>query len=562
LISEIFILDSSGSCNNSYYFENRIKTLPRGFPYFPQDLILGRQQKTLLPDSEVQAIIALASGSFDPQFFYENHSSLSLAEVQAHFCTLMPSVGIQRDPQILCGYRDNQAMMPVARGIRCRKINLRAIPYGRSGYRDAAGHWHAMSTETWNKDYTALPKLMAFDVDENKPGSDFSRLYSEYRCFGIHDALDIPRPLVTTINPVSMNGQYLYQMQWTVTDLADPKAAMVKYEHIRKHLCRLFGADPVFRNHVVRSPLFVAGHHRSNPTKMTTSRKLIDIVNESLWHHSIWYEPHAYTLAELHEIVRYLDELHETNVADIRHGNTTNTTNTAVVVAAAAKDEKTPVTRNKTVSITISEQRAYAARDPRSIAVGERNNFIFSVTAMKCRASGVANRFRNNEFDNVANFMAWVLPVILAINDQLPEPLSTAEVTATVGSVVKYCLSDRFRPLGRSSDEATYIANNFRWGPDYRSVGQQAKAAGLSRATWYRRQKQWNAAATMIIGKKPKSRRAITLTMNCASRNRFAPTGVFCSFSSSPIYQHPMIGNVSAVSSENRVPNVHDPPVT
>jgi len=35
---------------------------------------------------------------------------------------------------------------------------------------------------------------MAFDIDADKP--EYDRLFPEYRCYEVHDALDIPRPLV------------------------------------------------------------------------------------------------------------------------------------------------------------------------------------------------------------------------------------------------------------------------------------------------------------------------------------------------------------------------------
>ena len=260
----------------------------------------------VVTDSEAQSIIALASNNFSQDFFYTNYSGLSLDDVQFHFCSLFPSVGVQNDPQILCGYLDNRNKKSVARGVRMRKINLRTIPWGRG----------RTIGEAWHKTYLELPKMMAFDVDENKDGSSFRNLYPEYRCYEIHDALDIPRPLVTTINPISRNCQYIYEMRWSGEDYINPTKALSEYNSIRRELSKYLGADPAFINHVVRSPMFIAGHHRNNPWRKPPIRKnaagqeippkKIKIEKESLWHHSTWYMPHAYSLTELREIIAYL----------------------------------------------------------------------------------------------------------------------------------------------------------------------------------------------------------------------------------------------------------------
>jgi Replicase family len=249
-------------------------------------------------DAEAQHLIATASNNFDTDFFYDNNSSLTLVELFDYFCDLFPS------PYILCGYQDNRDKKFVPQGVLMRKINLRAIPVGKNLDLDEAGK----PVGGWHKVYADLPAFMAFDVDENdKP--QFRQLFPDYRCYEIHDALDIARPLCITINPVSWNCQYLYVMKWTAEDAANTQAAMVEYERVRKELSLLLGADPKFVNHVVRSPWYIAGHHRDNPNR-TTSKKLIEVGKESLWHYSKWYEPKAYTLAELRELVAQLRELH------------------------------------------------------------------------------------------------------------------------------------------------------------------------------------------------------------------------------------------------------------
>jgi replicase family protein len=424
------------------------------------------RRRWLLSDWEAQELIGTICGN-DADFFYTNNSSLSLDELRDHFCTLMPSVGIQEEPKVLCGFNNNGEQRDVGRAINMRKINLQAIPWGRN-----------CDERRWNLAYNDLPRLMAFDIDENK-SPDFAALYPDYRCYEIFDALDIAPPLVTTINPVTLNCQYIYEIQWTENDRKNPAVARKEYDSVRKRLSLLFGGDPMFGNHVVRSPFYIAGHHRINPDQRTTSRKQIDVDAESLFHYSKWYDPHPYTLAELWGIVGYLEELHGTPVAE----------SPAVETVYAAKTTTTPTDyRPNGNRLPINEQLAHSRREPTSVIVGERNVFIFSCAAVKSRR--IAGTFRNNRDDDYSQryqgFMAAVLPGILELNGKLTNPLDDKEVQASTASAVRYCLSDRYRPLGRTSEEATFINLNFRW-KNHTSAETKARAMGISRRTYYRR---------------------------------------------------------------------------
>ena len=373
----------------------------------------------------------------------------------------MPSVGVQENPKILCGLNNNGEQRDVARAIYLRKINLQAIPWGRNA-----------AERRWNLSYRELPKTMAFDIDETKTEAFAALFGPHYRCYQIFDALDIPPPLVVTINPVTLNCQYIYEMRWTEADRAKPQAAKREYEALRRRLSVLFGGDPRFGNHVVRSPFFIAGHHRNHPDAATRSRKRIDVENDSLFHYSIWYQPHGYSLADLRELVRYLEELHGPNAP----------ATPAELSTPAGSDPKTYAGPNGN-RLPISQQLSYAGRDPRTVAVGERNVFIFSCAAVKCRR--MATRFRDRAGD-YAGFMAAVLPGLLETNARLGSPLDEKEVRNSVSSAVRYCLSDRYRPLGRISAEARFISLNFRW-KFHVSVADKAKAMGISVSTFYRR---------------------------------------------------------------------------
>jgi hypothetical protein len=425
------------------------------------------QNNKKLSDAECQPIIAAQSDDFNPDFFYNNQSGLPLADVQEHFCSLLPGVGVHDKDMVLCGYKDNRSMLPVHQAVRTRKINLRQIPWRPNTDVDENGD----KIGGWVKSQPKLPPFMAFDVDENdKP--DFHRVWgTDYRCYEIHDALDIPRPLFTTVSHISWNCQFVYQIWWTEDDLQNEEAAFVEYERVRKELTELFGADPKFRNHVVRSPMYIAGHHRKNPNR-TTSTKEIDLDTETLWHFSTWYDPRGYTLAELRELAVYLREL---------NGQAPKAVLVPVPETSPVDVEENHPNGN---SIPLERQLELERRDPSSIVVGERDDYLFSCAAIRCRRVAGRFRFKDGAFDN---FMSWAVPQIKALNRLISVPLEDNVVTEKCKSVVKYCLSSRYRPLGLSSEEARYIAN-LRYGPDYVTVQDKADEAGVSKRTYYRQQ--------------------------------------------------------------------------
>jgi hypothetical protein len=443
--------------------------------------------KSLLSDAEAQSIIAEASNNFDPNFFYTNRSSLALDDVQLHFMTLFPSWSDERrgyEPSVLCGYENNRTCKPIAKAVFMRKINLRAIPRGYCG-----------GDRMWYVDYPTLPPMMSFDVDENK-APDFKKLYPEYRCYEIHDKLDIPKPLVITINPVSQNCQFIYEMKWSKEDYRDVGKTMSEYEKIRRELSLLFGADPNFVNHVVRSPLFIAGHHRRNPNAKL-SKKPINTEKESLYHHSIWFDPHGYTLSELREIICFLKEhlgvikvaslpLPKPTLREFIRGDN---------VVVPPKQNKVPKNTKKNV---VSQYYRLINTPGHKIHEGERNNWLFSHLSAFCRR--MAGKYRG-ENGNREEFMSVAVTKANELNSSLSAPLPQTEVIATVRSVVGYCLSDRYRPLGRTSEEARFIANNFRW-KNHISVTKIAAEVGVSRSTFYRRRETFYRLLDKTIGGK------------------------------------------------------------
>jgi hypothetical protein len=316
---------------------------------------------------------------------------------------------------------------------------------------------------------TPLPVWMAFDVDENK-APDFKRLFPDYRCYEIHDALDIRRPQVITTNPRSWNCQYVYEMLWTDQDMDRPAAAMVEYERIRKELSLLFGADPRFVNHVVRSPMYIAGHQRKNPEREVKGKngrvRTIDLDAQPLWHHSVWYEPHGYTLVELRELVAELRELHEMLGNEVPAA-------VMVTVPATSREETKP----NGYAIPYARQQELAVRSASTVQVGERNDWLFSRLAVNHGRPNV-NRFKGTNSvraqskRDYTGFTNFLMLIAKRLNSELHDPLDEGEVERTSQSIVKFLLSDRFN-RHRTSDEATFINRHFRWGVDYVSKIQE-----------------------------------------------------------------------------------------
>jgi hypothetical protein len=222
-------------------------------------------------DAEAQGRILEASGSpsldeINMDFYWENQSSLPLADMHARSISRLPSVSArQTNPQILCGHIGNENQKPVAAGIYMEKINIRAIPWGRAPKRiDATSRRLIIDADgAWKKTYSALPAFMSFDADISKAFRD--KWGPDVRPNTIHETHDIPRPMFTVENPVTNNAQFSYEMEWTIEDRLNPTKAYTEYKQIWDELNRQFGGDPDYTRHVIRSPMYIQGWHRKNP---------------------------------------------------------------------------------------------------------------------------------------------------------------------------------------------------------------------------------------------------------------------------------------------------------
>jgi hypothetical protein len=408
-------------------------------------------RRRLISDTEAQSII---EDEWNKCPFYTNMSdNHSIEELQQHFIESLD----QRE--ILCGYADNKNQLSVEYAVYCRKINLRATPHG----------WN-WSERCWNKSYH-LPRFMTFDIDQNKASSPFKNLFGDYKAEEIHDALDIARPLVTTINPISGNAQYIYKMSWSFEDMMrftkDEASFLAEYDAVRRELSNLFGGDPGLINHVLRSPMFIAGWHRKNPNRKTSSKYRIDIGNESLFHRSIWYNPKAYTLQELKALIVYLRDLH---ISLLGNGDVMNATYTQIDHYGKPRNAK----KAKQVPTThLTREQAFAL-DLRTIKVGNRKNSLFDKLRW-CHVYPVVRNYRtpddNHDYDGL---IAYLLPIARDLNQLFKEPLTDNEVLDEVQSIATWSL-DNYNSW-KSFNLTRWAGHVPEW-----------KKQGISRSTFYAR---------------------------------------------------------------------------
>lgn len=211
----------------------------------------------------------------------------------------------------------------------------------------------------------------------------------------------------------------------------------------------LVGADPAFVNHVIRSPLFIAGWHRRNPLQSSSCKK-ISLDDDSLFHFSKWYNPKAYTLDEMGAIADDLYKLH------VRHlGNKSELLaleskyHTKLIFNQASPDgspsahsalnlrEEPSKTdyysydKDHTVAVTSHQPKPNATKkfkltrqqalvlNPLAIIVGERNDSLFE--HMRYRAYGAAFQFKQHE--DLDGFLSYLLPIAYYFNNRLLKPL-------------------------------------------------------------------------------------------------------------------------------------------
>jgi Replicase family/Primase C terminal 1 (PriCT-1) len=411
---------------------------------------LALRKLGLLNDVDTLSMLADKCGD-DLELFWTNKSSWTYEKLQAHYVSRIPSVLANKDdPQIFCGYHhEKRSSKSVVKGIFCRFNNIRSIPCG-----------YDTMTGGYSQDTPPLPRLLAFDIDRNIFGAE--------KPADIFEAHVIARPFFTSENPVSGHCHAVYEVKYNAEEWIDWKRTSRELDAITKELTRLIGADPTYNGHVIRSPWFITGFHKNKPASDTGN--LINTNTSSTYHKSTFYQPHAYTLTELRELIVYLKTLHGENVSspEIKvHPR-------AAVVPTASAD-----TNSRNVSIFNATRRhAYTIAHQYS-----RNSFDAFVDVLMAYAS------RHNSFST-------------------KQPLPAYELRATCKSIAGFCLTKSFqRPRQRCdhSSELQSLRSRRRWGYNYETNKMKATANGISESTFYRRQRIENArkserCARAIIG--------------------------------------------------------------
>ena len=409
-------------------------------------LRLALRKPGSLNDAEISLLLTEQSAD-DMGFFWNNRSSWSYEELQFHYCCLMPSVVANKDnPTIFCGYHhEKRTSKSVVKGIFCQFNNIRSIP---TGYDTAIGGYY--------QDTPLLPRLLALDIDQN--------IFGEEKPADIFETHDIPRPFFTSENPITSHCHAVYEIKYNADEWINWKRTSHELNAITKELTRLLGADPSYNGHVIRSPWFITGFHKNKPASDTGN--LIDINNESTYHRSVFYEPHAYTLAELRELIVYLKALH------------------------GEKLNHQTVGRDLETLLGTNNAKEQGAAIPLANDTNSRNVSIFNKT--RHHAYKIAYQYSINNFDTFVN----VLMAYASGQNCFSTPLPTYELRATCKSIAQFCLTKNFQQPRRQHDHSSALQSlrsRRRWGYNYETNAMKAAAEGISKSTLYRRQKLENA---------------------------------------------------------------------
>ena len=175
------------------------------------------------------------------------------------------------------------------RAIYCRWLDIGHRPWGFNK------ETHRTDLET-----PTLRKLFALDLDLNRLRTFFPDIQDAADIF---EHYDLPRPLCAITNPPTRNAHAVFGVTFTEEEERHPNATAHELKRIIREITKWIGADPSYSNFYIRGPAYVAGHHRLDHRHTITD-------SEALWHETVWYQPHLYTLDELREFVRLLKNIH------------------------------------------------------------------------------------------------------------------------------------------------------------------------------------------------------------------------------------------------------------
>lgn len=318
-----------------------------------------------------------------------------------------------------------------------------------------------------------------------------------------------------------MNAHYQFLVHWTDEDKRNPKAAIARYDTIRKNLTLLFGADVGYQNGGTRTPWFLPGHHRLNPKQKTNSKNRIDISSDPICHYSIGYELKKYSLDELEALIEQVVGIlgpdktalafscdtssfdfftDEHNALVTYKRNALSTSPTKISKQPQTSRSPTEVKQHSKAKrrtsggggLSFVAQREYAATPVNQIVKSCRDKYLFSICALRGRdlsARYQASGDRGAFYEDLNAYLARV-------NVRLAEPMTAAEVRKTAKSVVNWCM-DVFKPKNNNCKAASAYGKaraDIRW-TGHLSAKKEAERNGCSTKTIYRHRKNGNCHA-------------------------------------------------------------------
>ena len=437
-----------------------------------------------MSEAEAAAHVASISNGLSCDFFIGNKSTRPIEDLVGHFISLMPD-----RRRVFAGYhKERMSPRNVEQAIYCRYLGIRSKPIG-----------YDQESHKYTRDNSALPKLVVLDVDCQR--YQFIQRHGK-RTTAAEIFDEIPyKPLVTVTNPRSHNCHAAYEITYSPEELANPIDTKLKLKTIIAALSDAIGADPGYNGYTMRGPLFVPGQHKNQkPSKTVSVYRQEDgkIIPNSLYHKSVWYEPHAYTLAELQQFVDYLNA---------------NTTNEVDIAVADTTVNETPAKAQKKKKLTgcgvdFKRQLELAAIHPSEVHE-EENNYLFSDIAINFARVQVGKYKRANNFDG---FYKAALEYATARNALYRYPEPTNQVKSTTRSVITYYFNKHRLAVPRNphgkyytfnSETASIASRHYRWGVDYVSQAKQAAAAGIPLSTFKLWKKQRKSAARLAFARHP-----------------------------------------------------------
>jgi hypothetical protein len=255
------------------------------------------------------------------------------------------------------------------------------------------------------------------------------------------------------------------------------------------------------------------GRDRAKPRQKTGSKRKTDISVDAPYHNAILYELNGYTLDDLEALANQLRAIlgpdkvalalsAQENKASIletpktnNHSHDTTEEQPVIPPEKFIKEDAKPAKRKKKRTksngptkrqkFPMADQIALAALPIHKITTNFRDKGLLAHLSLNfCRRAHIAQPFR--DASDYEGFLAYATTKALELYEQIEDkrdfPVSTAYGRAR--SVVKYCMSDNFRPFGLTSEQARELDNR-RWKNHGETLPQKLTRLGITKYKYY-----------------------------------------------------------------------------